>query len=320
MARHNGSLIGALNRPTSANFSGITTINGKRQQAMKNQAGRIGVFDFADRLYFNKGMVSLPEMRQLKQESNWPIVTSDVEYLVVAGGGGSAYGGGGGGGLLDGNESVNIHQTLTITVGAGGQGYNVTSQPNIHGEDGEDSSIAELSLTAIGGGGGGDFNTPSGNSGGSGGGGGYSYSVVSGGSGTSGQGNAGGNGGVGVNDARTGGGGGATSAGQNGGATVMGAGGDGKQSSITGTAVYYAGGGGGLARPSSGDTNGSIGLGGGSGNYGGGGHAQGSGGAGIVILRYLTREFRNITTGSPSTSTDGDYTVITFTSDGSITI
>ncbi len=318
MARHNGSLIGALNRPTSANFSGITTINGKRQQAMKNQAGRIGVFDFAELLYFNKGVVSLAEMRQLKQETNWPIVTSNVEYLVVAGGGGSAYGGGGGGGLLDGNQSINIHETLTITVGAGGQGYNVTSQPNNNGENGENSSIAELSLTAIGGGGG--SYGGAGSAGGSGGGGGYNFSVLSGGSATSGQGNAGGSGGVGVNDARTGGGGGAASAGQNGGATVMGAGGDGVESSITGSAVYYAGGGGGTERPGSGDTSGSIGLGGGSGNYGGGGHVQGSGGAGVVILRYLTSEFRNITTGSPSTSTDGDYTIITFTGDGSLTI
>ena len=318
MARHNGSLIGALNRPTSANFSGITTINGKRQQAMKNQAGRIGVFNFAERLFFNKGLVSLPEMRQLKQESNWPTVQSSVQYLIVAGGGGSAYGGGGAGGLLEGSASVNIHETLTIEVGSGGTGYNVTSQPNNNGENGENSSIAELSLTAIGGGGG--SYGGAGSAGGSGGGGGYAFSVVSGGSETSGQGNAGGSGGVGVNDARTGGGGGAGSAGGNPSASVMGSGGDGVESSITGSAVYYAGGGGGTARGGSGDTNGSIGLGGGSGNHGGGGHVQGSGGAGVIILRYLTSEFRNITTGSPSTSTDGDYTIITFTGDGSLTI
>jgi hypothetical protein len=225
----------------------------------------------------------------------------NVDVLVVAGGGagGNSTGGGGGGGGVIYQGSYNVSTgSKTVTVGAGGIGGPT------NGTNGANSVFD--TLTAIGGGG-------STVSGGSGGGGTY---WASGGSGTAGQGYAGGAGRTGSgadasgNPYSSGGGGGAGGAGGNGTTLSSGNGGVGYVSSISGSAQYYGGGGGGGAdsyrrNPSNGTGgNGGGGNGGntsaganGTPNTGGGGggganrpssYDGGSGGSGIVIVRYLT--------------------------------
>jgi len=229
------------------------------------------------------------------------VASLPVEYLVVAGGGsggdGNDSGGGGAGGFRTnvsgatsgGGASAEAAMSLsatsyTVTVGAGGARGGSTNGGN--------SSFN--GITSIGGGAGGDNdNGYNGISGGSGGGG-DNDGDSAGGSGTSGQGYAGGSG------ANTdgGGGGGAGEAGTDGGVAR---GGNGVQSSITGTATYYAGGGGGGGESSS-SYAGGLGGGGagtdgnsatdGTANTGGGGGSVngtgtgGGGGSGIVIVRY----------------------------------
>ena len=246
--------------------------------------------------------------------------SNSVDYLVVAGGGagggaGSANGGGGGaGGFRTGNTGVGA-QSYSITVGAGGTG----AGGNVRGANGSNSIFS--TITSIGGGGGGTHDAPqSGIDGGSGGGGTQGGGAP--GLGTAGQGNNGG----GYVYAAGAGGGGAGGAGQtapasssayngsNWGGYPISAfinGGPGLASTITGTSVYYAGGGGGGQRDAYGVTpNGSGGVGGGgaggteaglngssgTANTGGGGGGVGgnatqtkiggSGGSGIVIIRY----------------------------------
>jgi formylglycine-generating enzyme required for sulfatase activity len=227
---------------------------------------------------------------------------SDVEYLIIGGGGagGLGFGGGGGaGGLLTniGGTLLSLSASSTsIVVGAGG-----SSTSNI-GNNGGNSSFA--GQTAIGGGGGNGGYGGTGASGGSGGGAGGRWAQGSSGSGTIGQGNAGGNHLTEVGGA---GGGGAGSAGQSKTTASSGSpGGAGLSNSISGISVIYAGGGGGASgeRATSG-TGGSGGGGSGGGgccgviniggsagtpNTGGGGGggdiSAGSGGSGIVIIRY----------------------------------
>jgi hypothetical protein len=176
----------------------------------------------------------------------------------------------------------------------------------IPGTNGGNSSA--FSLTALGGGGGGGFaaNGAAGGSGGGGGGRNGAGGAGTGGSGTSGQGFAGGNGAGTNNDTAVGGGGGgAGQAGTNGspsGPPTGGSGGNGIESSITGTATYYAGGGASSFRSQVNGVNGIAGLGGGgtarggNGENGKGGGAGspsdtdpfgGNGGDGVVIIRYL---------------------------------
>jgi|694.fasta_scaffold00781_18 hypothetical protein len=230
--------------------------------------------------------------------SSWiiptPFINQPAILLVVAGGGFGAngvanvMGGGGAGGLIYNASFTPTANTVTVTVGNGGQ---------TTGSNGSNSVFDNQ--TAIGGGFG-AAETGAGNGGGSGGGG--SYSSGQGGSGTSNQGNRGGNGGSTASPYNGGGGGGAGAvgeAGQNG--SRGGNGGIGL--SIFGT--YYAGGGGGSAWASSG-SGGTGGLGGGgngganpanyasdgvanTGGGGGGGYSAwngGKGGSGIVIVRY----------------------------------
>lgn len=238
------------------------------------------------------------------------VVTSGgtVSYLVVAGGGpggGGQYnsGGGGAGGFLTGNLSI-VSGNYVITVGAGGAGTTT------RGTNGSNSSFS--TAVAVGGGAGGSHpsNPINGLDGGSGGGG--SQGGSAGGNGVAGQGNAGG----GNWYAAGAGGGGAgasvpTGTGSNpyNGNTVAVTGGIGLQSSITGTAVYYAGGGGAGQRDQYSVPRGNGGLGGGgqggadpgngtsgTANRGGGGGGSGgndtntrtggSGGSGIVIIAY----------------------------------
>ena len=62
-------------------------------------------------------------------------------------------------------------------------------------------------------------------------------------------------------------------------------------------------------------------------NTGGGGGGQGdgttftagNGGSGVVIIRILTASYSGTVTGSPTVTTDGLYTVITFTGTGTYT-
>lgn len=212
-----------------------------------------------------------------------------ANYLVVGGGGGGGSGnynggngGGGAGGFLAGNVTINRLSSFTVTVGNGGAvQYN-----------GGNSSIigTGVSITAIGGGAGGpNVYGGAGATGGSGGGslgngGGGNY-----GQGTAGQGNRGGAGDYvpAGGNVSGGGGGGAGAVGGDGAyyGGSGGVGGAGLQSSITGTALYYAGGGGGQGAAG--------GLGGGGGGTGtaytgGGGSGSYAGGSGVVIISYIS--------------------------------
>lgn len=240
-------------------------------------------------------------------------LTADV--LVVAGGGGGGSqrgcrgnGGGGAGGYRLTTDSFTGSTSYTVTVGAGGAAGTTT------GSNGGNSVIN--SITSVGGGGGG-AGTNNGNAGGSGGGG-VNYGT-GGAASPSGQGNAGGAGAEGG-----GGGGGAGAIGIAGNVTAGGSGGNGGAGSnsalawtlVTGTGVngYFAGGGGGGSGNGSGSSSliqGIGGLGGGGtaryagsgqgdngvANTGGGGAGGteysgcasgngGTGGSGIVIVRY----------------------------------
>ena len=250
-----------------------------------------------------------------------------IDYLVVAGGGSgnnNIGGGGGAGGYRTGAKVTALAQTYTVTVGAGGGGV------------GTDSVFS--SITSSGGGGGGPGNSP-GIAGGSGSGGHRLNSA--GGAGntpatTPSQGNNGGT----ANDYSSGGGGGASAVGGNSGGGVSGnggVGGAGSASSITGSSVTRAGGGGGGAYLGTGGSGGSGGGGGGGGDGGGtatagsvntggggGGGADGvpagaAGGSGVVILSMPTSNYSGTTTGSPTVTTSGANTILTYTSSGSYT-
>jgi hypothetical protein len=290
------------------------------------------------------------------KENPSPVVPAGyMAYLVVAGGGGggvgylysNAAGGAGAGGLRTsfgstsgGGASAESDLTLaagtyTITIGAGGQGgYRASSPPLIRQFNGNDSSITgNASITSTGGGyggaGGQDGGTGdySGAIGGSGGGG---SGFGSGAAGTANQGFAG--------ASSRGGGGGASAAGS--GAN----GGDGLSVAITGSGVAYGGGGGAGAQGSGGG--GSAGTGGGgqgsqnsggvtkdgTANTGGGGgggrggsgasgsgtgwYGGGAGGSGVVVLRMRTTDYSGTTTGSPTITTRGEETILTYTGSG----
>ncbi len=176
-----------------------------------------------------------------------------VEYLIVGGGGagGSWYGDGGAGNTFLSGTTTAAPGVNPIVVGGGGAG----GGNGTYGVSGTSSSALSFTDAGAGGGGGGQ-------TGGSGAGGG-------------GQGQTGGNGGPGI------------------------------ANSITGTSTFYAAGGGGSDYYGSGQRLGGSGV-GGNGGYrqssagtnaaansgaGGGGGSElssGSGGAGIVVLRYLT--------------------------------
>lgn len=263
-------------------------------------------------------------------------ITYDVDYLIVAGGGGGGGAtrgaGGGAGGMLTGTTTLNKGTQYNFVIGSGGASgvYSTSTIATQTGANGSNSTA--FGLTAIGGGRGrGGDSQGIGGSGGSGGG--DWYPGYGGGSGTTGQGNDGGSGGG--SPPYGGGGGGAGQAGGDFNSGSGGYGGNGLQSSITGTATYYAGGGssadyqansgysaglggGGVGRNAVGTTVG-IAPSNGTANLGGGGGASGNGGSGVVILRVLTSVYSGTTTGSPTITTDGSYTVIKFTASGSYT-
>ncbi len=68
---------------------------------------------------------------------------------------------------------------------------------------------------------------------------------------------------------------------------------------------------------------GGLGVGGGGGGAGGKSQSPirvgGTGGAGVVILSVPTANYSGSTTGSPTESTTGDFTILTFTGSGSYT-
>jgi hypothetical protein len=250
----------------------------------------------------------------------------EVEYLVVAGGGDGSHtnvssatiagGGGGGGGVRIGFLTVNPEQSITVTVGAGGQDSVFGSITSTRGGAG-----ANFGNGLPGGSGGGASSWENSNANG--------FAQWVGGAGntpatTPSQGN---NGGAGYwqntpgGPERSGGGGGAGSPGQPGIFTNAGNGGAGIACDITGTLTFYGGGGGGCCRGAplidglgglggggNGKSFGSTRLGSGAANTGGGGGGfaaggtsdqggGGFGGSGIVVIRYR----RNAsTTTSPS--------------------
>jgi hypothetical protein len=252
-----------------------------------------------------------------------PLVSGNVEVLVVAGGGGgsnynSAGGGGAGGLIYNANYPVIAGRSYTVVVGAGGVGAMTLSgtytDAIASATSGSNSQFG--TLIAIGGGHGGQGNVqgsrtdqyPS--AGGSGGGARESTGTV-GAAGTAGQGNKGGAGGTYSGNYPGGGGGGAGAPGGDGIDNVIaGEGGAGLQFSISGTPTWYAGGGAGSTQGSGTNSPGGLGGGGaggagtggstqngvsGTANTGGGGGAGGynnsqsvggNGGSGIVIVRY----------------------------------
>jgi hypothetical protein len=275
---------------------------------------------------------------------------TQVEYLVVAGGGGGggqAGGGGGAGGLLTAvGYPVTAGTSITVTIGAGGGGGITT------GASGSSSAFGNIS-TVGGGGGGSAAASGNGTNGGSSGGG-YSPGIA-----TAGQGNRGGEYTYwGASQYVYGGGGGAGSAGLNpayvGGKTPVGCGGAGLVSTITGAPVNYAAGGSGTSRYGSvvvlggspnagaggcsrpGQTN-WYGINSGPGLYGvantgsGGGGGQGdtavtpnqyggTGGSGIVVIRYPSyMPIAASTTGSPEMTVTDAWRVYTFLQSGTIT-
>jgi hypothetical protein len=242
-----------------------------------------------------------------------------VAYMVVAGGGAASpniAAGAGAGGFREGTTAPVVPYTASplaatagitvtatsypITVGAGGA--NAPSYPEIS-PNGSNSVFS--TITSAGGGKGGCATAGgpvgAGAPGGSGGGaGGNTPGPV--GSGNTPptsppQGNPGGTAGLGFPNLSGGAGGGATAAGGNGSPTVGGAGGAGATTSISGSPTAYAGGGGGGTYTESGGGTGGTGGGASGGTAGpdrngtantGGGAAgnAGSGGSGIVIIRY----------------------------------
>jgi hypothetical protein len=248
-------------------------------------------------------------------------ITADILVVAGGGGGGDTAGGGGGAGGLLGFSSQSLTATgYTVTVGSGGtagSGYNGSGK----GGYGGDSQFGSLTLVK-GGGGGGDYTNVAGGgaggtglNGGSGGGGGSGTSSGgAGGSATSGQGYAGGAGAIIGSNYAAGGGGGAGAIGSaavsnvaagNGGiglstysswglATGTGenvsgtyyyaGGGGGAQSYNLSSGGYGGGGAGGSNSPATRGASGTANTGGGGG--GGRDNLAGSGGSGIVIVRY----------------------------------
>lgn len=237
-----------------------------------------------------------------------PSQSLSCDYLVVAGGGGggSYAGGGGGAGGYRAGTGLSVSTATTVTIGAGG-----TPGTYAAGLPGASSTFSSITSAGGGYGAGFSFGNPGGNGGSGGGASGANGNTAAGGTATpSGQGsNGGGVSSGGVSAAAGGGGAGAVGGSVTG--SVGGAGGAGLNTlsswaTTTGTGVsgYYAGGGGGGADTAGGQTVGAGGAGGGgtggvtapasgAANTGGGGggvwnpsYAGGTGGSGIVIIRY----------------------------------
>ena len=272
----------------------------------------------------------------------------NIDYLVIgggAGGGGNSGGGGGAGGFRTSTQAMPTGGLLvTVAIGNGGAG---SASTGIAGSPSQFSGPGLTTISSAGGGGGSNF-AIAGAAGGSGGGGGTASNIGSVGAGGAGntpstspsQGNNGGGGnpntsiGNPYDEVSGGGGGGAGAVGTAGTDSTGGNGGAGTASSITGSSVTRAGGGGGGIYNASG-TIGSGGAGGGGAgarstnaavagtvNTGGGGGAAGvggtgkAGGKGVVILSMPTTSYSGLISGSPTVTTSGAKTILTFTGSG----
>lgn len=240
---------------------------------------------------------------------------SNIDFLLVGAGGsgGSVGGGGGGAGQIIATSSVFTVGTYSFVMGTGGSAKSTTYTSPLIGDNGASSTFK--GLTASGGGGGGMYLNHNGSAGASGGGGGDSTGI--GGSGFAGY--AGANG-IGTNLGGGGGGASSTGSGINGGTGVLnfitgsgylagGGGGGGDGTGGLGSAGGGSGGGG------SGGTGGSAVANSGSGGGGAGGTTavSGSGGSGVLYIRYITADY---TATGGVIGTDGIYTVHTFTGSG----
>jgi len=254
----------------------------------------------------------------------------NIDYFVVSGGGGGGTtganycGGGGAGGVLSGTMMGLLVGSYTVVVAGGGGAASNGDTSSFNG------------IVPSGGGAGSSAYAIAGNNGASGGGGAPINAI--GGTGIYGQGFKGGwssSANQGGGDSGAGGGGGAGGPGNNIDSfpfsNSASAGGPGIQSSITGTATWYAAGGNGSGYYWSDSVNG---IGGGTpgvngtpsrvtgaantGSGGGGGRssAGNAGGSGVVIIRYKGSQKA---TGGTITSSNG-YTVHTFTGSGTFTV
>jgi hypothetical protein len=302
----NGKIMGVANSPTSSIASGVWTLP-QQLGSIKNNA--------------------------------WPspavAATFSLDFLVIAGGGGggtpgASYGGGGGAGgfrtsagTSGGNSaaetalSISTITSYTVTVGAGGAIAATGANSVFH------------TITSSGGGLGASNVSQDGGAGGSGGGG--NRTGRPGGARIVGQGSVGGFGSTSgsSSDSGAGGGGGAGGPGDHLAANAFtnepGPPGVGLQSSITGSAVWYAEGGTGTGFYNRGTYHqnlggnffsrvsglGNTGSGGGGGRQGG---AGGAGGSGVVIIRYPSARTVNVGAGlTATTTTVGANKVTTFT-------
>ena len=320
---------------------------GTQTQALFTEGGAVTLY-YADSKKFETTTNGVTVTGELKAGTNTAatIPAIGAKVLVVGGGGaagttGGEGGGGGGGGF---QEYANVFlvkgEVYTVVIGAGGGG---TTDYAVKAGRGAPSSIKGSNIQCMpcaGGGPGATYpgQTPYGKAygvggdGASGGGGGGNYNADSGrpmhygGKGIGGQGFDGGDGHWTGSVYGGGGGGGAGEKGENANTSTgaAGAGGDGLPSAITGSVTYYAGGGAGNSTGT--DANGGQGGGANTGssgtaNTGGGGGAGNncSGGSGIVIIRVLTADYSSTTSGSPTVTTSGSYTVIKFTGSGTYT-
>lgn len=255
-----------------------------------------------------------------------------IRFLLVGGGGAGGHGraGGGGGGGRRAESAYDLAPgTYAVVVGNGGVAGG--SSVNVSG-----GNTTFDGNTAFGGGGGG---TNAGSNGGCGGGSGNVNTTVA-------TGSQGGNGGYSTNwnpgSSFPGGGGGGGQGGNGSNSPFTstwggGNGGPGMSDDITGASVIYGGGGGGGAdnrqsgNPGTGGTGGGgngskstgspgtdgLGGGGGGGGYDGSNmRFGGNGGKGVAIFRYLTSDWGECTGGTKTT--DGLYTIHTFTSSGNL--
>ena len=303
----------------------------------------------------NDGSSNYIYMAFKENPTQYPISSGEMAYLVTAGGAsGSSNGGGGGAGGLrtsygdtsGGGASAESQITLsagtyTVTIGAGGASVDNATSYQDPGNAGSTSTITgNASVATVGGGGGGSNNTAP-LSGGSGGGSGSGTGGPTAAAGTVNEGFAGGDGMAATHPYLGGGGGGAGSVGQavDGSGPWPGGGGNGLMVAINALPTAYAGGGGGTGGTGSGYTaGGGAGGSGGGGNggayngsgiagltnTGGGGGAtgdagvltSGAGGSGVVILRLLTADYSGSTTGTPTVTTSGTETILTYTGSG----
>jgi mucin-19 len=252
----------------------------------------------------------------------------------------------GGGGPAESLLSVRKGEILTITVGSGGSGA-VAPAVSTSGNNSVIEGQALSAVTSIGGGRGHLFQETGAAPGGSGGGGFGAPVSEPAGLGTANQGFRGGEPTYNhvPNGYNSGGGGGAGGQGSD---SSPSAGGNGVASSITGSSTTRAGGGGGGAYgqppgPAGGGSGGSGGGGAGAngfpaqnalagsgsvntGSGGGGGSGVGpapggpggSGGSGVIIIRLPTASYSGVTTGSPTVTTSGADTILTYTGTGTL--